>query len=29
VHGYLVGEQEFCPRCDEERLAAKRSRHDA
>jgi ribonucleoside-triphosphate reductase len=26
VHGYLTGEQEFCPRCDEERLAAKRLR---
>ncbi len=24
VHGYLAGEQIFCPRCDEERLAAKR-----
>ncbi len=24
VHGYLTGEHEFCPRCDEERLAAKR-----
>ncbi len=25
-HGYLAGEHEFCPHCDEERLAAKRSR---
>lgn len=24
THGYLAGEHEFCPRCDEERLAAKR-----
>lgn len=24
VHGYLAGEHRFCPRCDEERLAAKR-----
>jgi anaerobic ribonucleoside-triphosphate reductase len=24
VHGYLAGEQAFCPRCDAERLAAKR-----
>ena len=27
-HGYLAGEHEFCPRCDEERLAEKR-RHAA
>ncbi|MDD5199953.1 MAG: ribonucleoside triphosphate reductase [Terrimicrobiaceae bacterium] len=27
VHGYLPGEQRFCPRCDEERLARKRSTH--
>ena len=25
-HGYLAGEHEFCPKCDEERLAAKRAR---
>lgn len=25
VHGYLPGEQEFCPKCDAERLAAKRA----
>ncbi len=25
-HGYLAGEHEFCPHCDEERLAEKRSR---
>ncbi len=25
IHGYLNGEQEFCPRCDEEILAAKRA----
>jgi ribonucleoside-triphosphate reductase len=25
-HGYLAGEHKFCPRCDEERLAAKRQR---
>jgi ribonucleoside-triphosphate reductase (formate) len=25
-HGYLAGEHEFCPRCDEERLAQKRAR---
>jgi len=25
-HGYLAGEHEFCPRCDEERLAEKRRR---
>ncbi len=25
THGYLPGEHEFCPRCDEERLAAKRA----
>jgi ribonucleoside-triphosphate reductase len=24
THGYLAGHHEFCPRCDEERLAAKR-----
>jgi ribonucleoside-triphosphate reductase len=24
THGYLSGKQEFCPRCDEERLARKR-----
>jgi len=23
-HGYLAGHHEFCPRCDEERLAEKR-----
>jgi ribonucleoside-triphosphate reductase len=23
-HGYLAGEHEFCPRCDEEKLAEKR-----
>jgi ribonucleoside-triphosphate reductase len=26
THGYLAGEHEFCPRCDEERLVAKRLR---
>lgn len=26
THGYLAGEHKFCPRCDEERLAAKRRR---
>ena len=26
THGYLAGEHEFCPRCDDERLAAKRAR---
>jgi ribonucleoside-triphosphate reductase (formate) len=26
VHGYLAGEHPFCPRCDEERLAAKQLR---
>jgi ribonucleoside-triphosphate reductase len=26
THGYLEGEHEFCPRCDEERLAEKRRR---
>ncbi len=26
THGYLAGEHEFCPRCDQERLAAKRAR---
>ncbi|THF58645.1 ribonucleoside triphosphate reductase [Pseudothauera rhizosphaerae] len=26
VHGYLAGEHAFCPKCDEERLAAKRAR---
>jgi len=26
VHGYLAGEQHFCPVCDEERLATKRQR---
>ncbi len=26
THGYLAGEHEFCPRCDEERLAAKQVR---
>jgi len=26
VHGYLAGEQPFCPRCDEERLARKQAR---
>ncbi|KLR58275.1 ribonucleoside triphosphate reductase [Diaphorobacter sp. J5-51] len=26
THGYLAGEHKFCPRCDEERLAAKRAR---
>ena len=25
-HGYLAGEHEFCPRCDEEKLAEKRRR---
>ena len=25
-HGYLAGEHPFCPRCDEEKLAAKRAR---
>ena len=25
THGYLAGEHKFCPRCDEERLAAKRA----
>jgi ribonucleoside-triphosphate reductase len=25
THGYLAGEHEFCPRCDAERLAAKRA----
>jgi ribonucleoside-triphosphate reductase len=28
-HGYLAGEHEFCPRCDEERLAAKRAKKAA
>ena len=28
-HGYLSGEHEFCPHCDEERLAEKRSRQNA
>ncbi len=26
AHGYLAGEHVFCPKCDEERLAAKRAR---
>ncbi|WP_418646645.1 ribonucleoside triphosphate reductase [Thauera butanivorans] len=26
AHGYLAGEHAFCPKCDEERLAAKRAR---
>ena len=26
THGYLEGEHPFCPKCDEERLAAKRAR---
>jgi len=26
THGYLAGEHHFCPKCDEERLAAKRQR---
>ncbi|MFA7667591.1 MAG: anaerobic ribonucleoside-triphosphate reductase, partial [Burkholderiaceae bacterium] len=26
THGYLAGEHRFCPKCDEERLAAKRRR---
>jgi ribonucleoside-triphosphate reductase len=26
VHGYLAGEHQFCPVCDEERLAEKRRR---
>ncbi|ENO88333.1 ribonucleoside triphosphate reductase [Thauera linaloolentis] len=26
THGYLAGEHAFCPKCDEERLAAKRAR---
>ena len=26
THGYLEGEHKFCPKCDEERLAAKRQR---
>jgi ribonucleoside-triphosphate reductase len=25
-HGYLAGEHEFCPKCDDERLAEKRRR---
>ncbi len=25
LHGYLRGEHEFCPKCDDERLAAKRA----
>ncbi len=29
VHGYLAGEQPFCPICDEERIAAKRLRYCA
>ncbi|GAB4181857.1 MAG: ribonucleoside triphosphate reductase [Terrimicrobiaceae bacterium] len=29
VHGYLAGEHEFCPKCDAERLAAKRSQASA
>jgi ribonucleoside-triphosphate reductase len=29
THGYLAGEHEYCPRCDEERLAQKRARHMA
>jgi ribonucleoside-triphosphate reductase len=28
-HGYLAGEHEFCPRCDEDRIAAKRARKAA
>jgi anaerobic ribonucleoside-triphosphate reductase len=27
THGYLAGEHQFCPRCDEERLARKRAAH--
>lgn len=27
VHGYLAGEHRYCPRCDEEKLARKRSAH--
>ncbi|MBR5950619.1 MAG: ribonucleoside triphosphate reductase [Actinomycetaceae bacterium] len=26
IHGYIAGEHKFCPKCDEERLAAKRQR---
>jgi ribonucleoside-triphosphate reductase len=29
VHGYLVGEQRFCPICDEEKIAQKRLRYCA
>ena len=29
THGYLAGEHPFCPRCDEERLAAKRAQQAA
>ncbi len=28
-HGYLAGEHEFCPRCDDERLAEKRRQQAA
>jgi ribonucleoside-triphosphate reductase len=28
-HGYLAGEHEFCPRCDEELLAKKRRAAEA
>lgn len=27
VHGYLAGEHQFCPRCDEEILAARQAKH--
>ena len=29
THGYLAGEHEFCPKCDEEALARKRAQPDA
>ena len=28
VHGYLAGEHKFCPRCDDEKIAAKRKQLD-
>jgi ribonucleoside-triphosphate reductase len=28
-HGYLAGEHEFCPRCDDEKIAAKRAKKAA
>jgi ribonucleoside-triphosphate reductase len=29
MHGYLAGEHEFCPRCDEDLLAKKRREAEA